>query len=75
MDSDQMAAVREMLMQLDAFQPARPNEIDRVEVASLARSLFLVLEDQQRQIDQLRGRFDREELERNEPTQQVSVEP
>jgi hypothetical protein len=63
MDSDQMASARELLEQLEAFQPDRANEIDRVEVAAFARSVMLVLEDQQRQIDQLRGRFDREDLE------------
>jgi hypothetical protein len=64
MDTEQMAEARAMLAHLEAFQANRPDAIGRVEVASLARSLIAVLEDQQRQIDELRGRFDRLTLSR-----------
>ncbi len=59
MDSESMADARAALAHLNTFQANRPDAIGRAEVAHLARSLILVLEDQQRQIDELRGRLDR----------------
>jgi hypothetical protein len=59
MDTEPMIEAREILTDLDTFNPSSPDVVGRVEVAKLARSLINVIEDQQRQIDELRGRLDR----------------
>jgi hypothetical protein len=62
MDTKPMIEAREILTDLDTFNPSSPDVVGRVEVAKLARSLINVIEDQQRQIDELRGRLDRSAL-------------
>lgn len=50
MDTKPIIEAREILSDLDTFNPNSPDVVGRVEVAKLARSLINVIEDQQRQI-------------------------